>query len=72
MSDGLDRVAESDDLAEMIGSEYTSNEGWTETTALLTQMEAQRQATLALVEQQRIANQQMKELIAYVVEDDRK
>ena len=56
MTDRIDHAAEARLLMDITGDSYVTHEGWTETTALMATLDAQTHATLALVEQQRIAN----------------
>ena len=56
MTDRIDHAAEARRLMDLTGEGYVEHEGWTETTALMATLDAQTHATLALVEQQRLAN----------------
>ena len=49
------------------GEEWMEREGDTDVTNTVVALHAQVHATLALVEQQRIANEQMAEVIAHVL-----
>lgn len=52
----VDHAAESQKVWEHVGEDFIAEEGWTEATAIMSTLDALRHATLALVEQQRIAN----------------
>lgn len=56
MADRIDHAAESQKIWDHVGEGFISEEGWTEATAIMGVLDALRHATLALVEQQRIAN----------------
>lgn len=56
MTKRIDHAAESERIAEHLGEDIIAQEGITDATIIATQLDALRHATLALVEQQRIAN----------------
>lgn len=69
MTDRIDHAAVARRLMDLTGEGYVVHDGWTETTALMATLDAQTHATLALVEQQRIANQIALATLTYELED---
>lgn len=54
--DRVDHAAHARRLMDLAGEGYVAHEDWTETTALMATLDAQTHATLALADQQEVAN----------------